>query len=158
MDARKNRSEKNGSKDTQGDASPKRIILPKHVVDEIQKEIDKVNSAIEKALAKHPHHAFFDTAVDFFEGREADDFDEFAGRAMNHSGRSLLMEIALTLMKIIMILEEKYSKFTAPETTEEGLKKDHFTRLFLVLRIVEELIMDHLGDCDVTICRYTKDE
>ncbi|MCL2639658.1 MAG: hypothetical protein FWD53_02320 [Phycisphaerales bacterium] len=139
MDAHENGAEKNGEKkDTRGDAS--RQKYPKNVADEIQKETEKLNSLMKEELAKYPHHAFFDAAAGVFEERHTADFDELAGFALNHSGRSLLMEIALTLMKTITILEAKYSKYTGVATTEEGLKSDHFTRLYLVLRVVEELI------------------
>jgi len=117
--------------------------------EERQAYLDNMDAWIKAEIEKDPHRAFLDLAIGSFDDvvNNRNDvtvktFDYMAGMAVKHSDYSVLTEIAMTLMKIMLILRKIYPECNKLDVEIIGEHSDDnfYFRLFLLTRFIFELI------------------
>jgi len=124
---------------------------PRPIVNEISDEdyeklsIKEQETWIKDTLERDPQGAFLDMAISAFEEGNIEDFDFLAGMAVQYSDDSLLTEIAMTLLKTMLILKKKepqYAKLSDDLVLDiENTTKNHYyIRLHALTTLIIELI------------------
>jgi len=101
--------------------------------------------AIKEILDNDPQRAFLSLAMGAFNEGAVEDFDYLAGMAMQYSGNSILTEIALTLLKTLLIIKTKYPEcvriaWDIINNPDEILKEDYYIRLHVLTTLIFDMI------------------
>jgi hypothetical protein len=113
---------------------------------------EEKDALLTELIMSDPRTAFFDLALSAFDEGDVDEFDYFAGMAVQYSDCSVLVEMAMTLLKTMLIIKEKdpdcarIPEMNLEETEEEELYEiadgDSYLRLNLLAELVMELIKE----------------
>jgi hypothetical protein len=118
-------------------------------LDEKEAYLNQSKNYIIETINSDPHGAFLDLALGAFEdalnnqnNNAITDFNYLAGLAIQHSDQSILMVIAMTLMKTIIILRKRDPKNSTLEfnNIKDVLSDHYYFRLHLITHLVIELI------------------
>jgi hypothetical protein len=104
---------------------------------------EEQNAYLKAQIDSDPQGAFLSLAIGAFNEGNVKDFDYLAGMAWQYSGCSILTEIAMTLMKTMLILkinDPKCVKNNKDDNIEEILHKGYFLRLNLLTDLILDLI------------------
>ena len=115
-------------------------------VEERQAHFDEARADMQKMLDNDPRGSFFDLALGTFDDAIENknnvtdrDFNYMAGMAIQYSDYSILTEIAMNLMKVMLILKNNDPKCSEFDTKDMSNVLDHY---FLRLRLLTDLIIE----------------
>jgi hypothetical protein len=117
--------------------------------EEKQSYIDEMDASIKEEINSDPQGSFLDLALGIFNdvinnenNVNVRDFNYMAGMAIQYSDYSVLTEIAMTLLKVMLILKKNDPECSKiePGEMENILEKHYYVRLHPLVSLVIELI------------------